>query len=216
MTEEQRRQLTIHEQYPNIPLGVDLRAITRADRSPARGILDETITVERLLRQDRLKGGPMELFRIELAVADWAHECAARGDGTVAELLVPEPGWTLPTQTRRSFQKLARFELRTVVYSVDSDRREDYYDTDRGRNPALPGEVADYVGVGTGESLEMPLGTSGDHVVLTRDAQGEVHLNGLGDYIAERGYSGGEVWLAFTSSGEFIWDSVGPWLPMET
>ena len=138
MTEEQRRQLTIHEQYPNIPLGVDLRAITRADRSPARGILDETITVERLLRQDRLKGGPMELFRIELAVADWAHECAARGDRTVAELLVPEPGWTLPTQTRRSFQKLARFELRTVVYSVDSDRREDYYDTDRGRNPALP------------------------------------------------------------------------------
>jgi hypothetical protein len=157
----------------------------------------------------------MDLLKIELAVADWAYETAAHGDRTVAELLTPESGWTLPAETRRRFQALPRFDLRTVVYSDDSGHRDDYYGTDRGRNPSLPGEVADYLGVEAGGSFELQFGPEGEHLVLTRDAHGGVRLNGLGDHIAERGKFGGEVWLTFSRNGEFSWQPVGFWHPME-
>jgi len=209
---------SLHELYPNIPLGTPIRSLVHTELGAimARGaILDEKLRLGDFLRQDRMKGIPLELLALEIEVADWAYAEEAADRGTLAELLDPEPGYLLPGETLRRLQERERIAIRTLVYSRDlGEASENYYRTPRGRNPILGGEVADYLGVALGESVELALGAGGDTARLSRSADGVVQLTGLGDYLAERG-GGGEVWLEFGRDRTLRWSPVGFWLKMD-
>lgn len=90
------------------------------------------------------------------------------------------------------------------MHSTDL-RYDDYYETEVGRNPRLPGEVADYVGVERGQSVELRSRAVGDRIVLSRSDEDVVRLVGLGDHLAKIDGFRITTWLTFTNTGELKW-----------
>src|SRR5690606_10635184 len=103
------------------------------------------------------------------------------------------------------------FAVRTVVTVHAGGSIDDYYGTDRGPDPYLPGEVADYLGVGYDQRLELTVDDAAATLVLQRGADGQTRLHGLGAHIAREGYTGGEVSLRFARPARVAIHPVGFW-----
>lgn len=198
------------DRWPHLPPDALVDSLLFAERraSFVQGLTVARVTPDTFGQQDKMKGGPGELSLIEFDVADLAF-----AEGTEAHLR-PTPGWTLPAETRRRLQQRSDFALRTLA-GLTRAPFSDYYQTDGGADPQLPGEVADYMGVPFDQHLVIPVEGSEHQVRLARSAEGVTRLYGLGAVISSRWTRGGEVNLVFRRGAELsVWPN-GFWTPVE-
>lgn len=201
----------LHELYPNIPIGIPLELLLHAERSQripgVGGFFAEHKWVRLVTDTDKMKGSPGELALLELDIANTAFSADKSASiEHIVQQLAPTPGWTLSEQTRHRLQQWEHFDLRTLVSTQPGTYGDrSYYNSGDAYNPELPGEVADYLGVGPGDERELRIVNSDDTATLSRTNDGTVQLHGLGEYLAKHGNYRGEMMLRFTRNNTLDW-----------
>jgi len=205
----------LHELYPSIPIGMPLELLLHADRSQhvaqRYGVFNTGLPIRALIGLDKMKGSPGELVKLELEVAEKVHRNGGDRED-ILHRLTPKPGWTLPDEVRQALEQWEQFDVRTLASTqprIYGDRS--YYNSGDAYNPTLPGEVADYLGVGVGESRELRIVDSDDTATIVRNNDSIVQLFGLGAHLAKRGTYRGEITLRFSRDNTLAWGTRGIW-----
>lgn len=212
------RIVTVHDLHPGIPLGTPMDLLVHSERARqmafARKKLDAGTRLDPYIYQDRMKGSPAELLRLELQIAERVFiEETALGAGRPEVLLTPRHGWTLPELTRQAVQHWDNFTLRILASTTAEDRGPQiYYISGDPHNPRVPGEVADYLGIPPGQTHALNItGHPDARVSLRREESGEAQLVGFGSHLAQHGTYRGEVTLRFTRDKTLDWRLNGFW-----
>lgn len=201
-----------------IPRGTRLDALINSHRGQT---ITEDNTIDNLrwfkvvLFRDHMRFIGSQLVPIEIQYACWAYGEQAAGRASAADLLKPDPGWTLPAEVRRQYQELDKITFRSHLAATELLGKWDYLGGLTAGNPTFPGEIGDYLGIRSGESVTLTVPGREHTLRAVRGRSGAVHMIGIGAALASFGLAEGEFWIDISKDRELSFSTTGFWKTLD-